>query len=59
MGARLTGAGLGGCCIALMRTDAVNAFRDRLGKSYFESFGLEVGLYLSTLSNGVRVLAIR
>jgi galactokinase len=59
MGARLTGAGFGGCCIALMRTDAVNAFRDRLGKSYFESFGLEVGLHLSTLSNGVRALAIR
>ncbi len=59
LGARLTGAGFGGCCIALMRTDAVGAFGDRLRKSYLESFGLEVGLHLSTLSNGVDMLAIR
>lgn len=36
LGAQLAGAGLGGCMMALVRTEAVDALRERLIRGYYE-----------------------
>jgi len=38
-GARLTGGGFGGCCIAVVKTDAVGGYRDALIPAYESAFG--------------------
>jgi len=44
-GARMTGAGFGGCIVCLVRSDAVAALRQRLTDRYVEDFGRVPGLY--------------
>jgi len=56
LGARLTGAGFGGCCIALMHVDAVPAFQRTLAASYTEAFGLSLAFHPCNISAGVHAL---
>ncbi len=44
VGARMTGAGFGGCCIAVMNKDEVNKL-DELVSAYKAEFGLELEYY--------------
>jgi N-acetylgalactosamine kinase len=37
LGSRLTGAGWGGCCVSLVRNDAVSKFTDTIWNKYYES----------------------
>ena len=39
LGARMTGAGFGGCAIALVQKDTVEAFKEAIGKHYEEVVG--------------------
>jgi galactokinase len=54
-GARLTGAGLGGCAIALVRADAVKTFIDLVARCYKEVTGLTPDLYVCSASSGASV----
>ncbi|MDZ7338057.1 MAG: galactokinase [candidate division KSB1 bacterium] len=54
-GARLTGAGFGGCTVNLVRTDAVEAFRERVGSDYVRRFGREPGILVCRADDGVQV----
>jgi len=56
LGARLTGAGFGGCCIALMRDDAVAPFTEHLMASYRDAFGLDAEVHAVKATDGVRQL---
>lgn len=56
LGARLTGAGFGGCCIALIEKSATARFKERLEKRYFESFGMTIGLHSCRIADGVHEL---
>ncbi len=53
LGARLTGAGFGGCTVNLMRRDMVDSFREDVGNAYREETGLTADFYVITPSNGV------
>jgi galactokinase len=53
-GARMTGAGFGGCAIALVRGRDLAAFREEAGARYREATGIEAGFYESGLEDGVR-----
>jgi galactokinase len=53
LGARLTGAGFGGCCIALMDRTAIEGFRESLRDSYRDAFGLEAMVHECRIVDGV------
>ena len=46
-GARLTGAGFGGCCVALMAAGAVEAAINAVAPAYRQRTGLTPALYAS------------
>ena len=51
-GARLTGAGWGGCVIAMVHEDAVDAFRDHVSAVYQEQVGHEPPIFPCRASPG-------
>ncbi len=44
-GSRLTGAGLGGCCIVLIKKIIIEEFKEKLESAYFEKFKLKPAFY--------------
>ncbi|HWQ45444.1 MAG TPA: galactokinase [Longilinea sp.] len=52
-GARLTGAGFGGCTVNLVKTDQANAFIHALGDKYTQATGIKSDIYLCRASRGV------
>lgn len=56
-GARLTGAGFGGCIIALVAEDAVPQFQEHLGKVYGDAYNKEPAVYVTLPDNGVAQMA--
>jgi galactokinase len=55
-GARLTGAGFGGCAIALVDADRVETFSAAVAPAYRERTGLECALIVSRPSAGARLV---
>lgn len=55
-GARMTGAGFGGCCIGLIQTDSIDKTIDGLKKSYLAKFGFEPSFYSCNTSDGVHTI---
>jgi len=53
-GARMTGAGFGGCAIAIVKTIDYPNFKRRVTKHYKRVIGYKPSFYLATPSNGVR-----
>jgi galactokinase len=56
LGARMTGAGFGGCAIALVQNDNSKEFIDRVKKAYYDKTGLEAAFYTPDISHGARRL---
>lgn len=54
IGARMTGAGFGGCCIALVEKDKTERFITYVSKKYAEKTGLNADFYLAEIVDGVR-----
>ncbi|MCJ7739093.1 MAG: hypothetical protein MUQ10_17565, partial [Anaerolineae bacterium] len=52
LGARLTGAGWGGCIVALVREDAVEAFGKKVAQKYQASTGREATIFDTPASGG-------
>jgi len=57
LGARMTGAGFGGCAIALVQKDQVEAFKANVGKVYRDTIGYDASFYIAEISDGPRELA--
>ena len=55
-GARLTGAGFGGCAIALVDTDSVDWFAHDVGRAYAARTGVEPQVIISRASEGTRLV---
>jgi len=53
LGARMTGAGFGGCAIAIVHRDSVKAFIERVGARYAARTGLEAGFFACESGDGV------
>ena len=53
-GARLTGAGFGGCTVNLVRSDAIDAFERDVMAPYRERTGLPAEMYVTSPQDGLR-----
>lgn len=56
LGARMTGAGFGGCGIAIVAKDCVDSFKENVGKAYIEKIGYAPSFYIAQVANGTCVL---
>ena len=54
LGARMTGAGFGGCAIALVQDADVKHFIDNVGKIYHEKTGLQADFYIASVGGPAR-----
>ena len=52
LGARVTGAGFGGCAIALVHKDAISTFINTVGAAYKEKIGYEATFFQCSTGNG-------
>ncbi|WP_054711215.1 galactokinase [Bacillus sp. JCM 19041] len=55
LGARMTGAGFGGCAIAIVKNEDVVAFIENTKKVYKEVIGYDASLYQVTIGDGAYV----
>ncbi|PYV18358.1 MAG: galactokinase [Acidobacteria bacterium] len=52
LGARMTGAGFGGCTVNLVRESAADSFAEVVRRDYQQAFGRPAEIYLCRASNG-------
>ena len=57
LGARMTGAGFGGCAIALVEASKVEAFQESVDEHYHYETGLIPAFYICDISDGVHKLS--
>ncbi|MGT2757685.1 galactokinase [Streptococcus ovuberis] len=57
LGARMTGAGFGGCGIAIVQKDKVDRFTENVGRIYTETIGYAPSFYIAEIAGGSRVLS--
>ncbi|MFC3927541.1 galactokinase [Streptococcus caprae] len=57
LGARMTGAGFGGCGIAIVQKDKVEAFKENVGRIYTEIVGYAPDFYMAEVAAGSRKLS--
>lgn len=56
IGARMTGAGFGGCAVSIVKTDKVENFIRNVEKGYREKIGYNPEFYVVEIGNGVRAI---
>ena len=56
LGARMTGAGFGGCAIALVKEQNLPEFIQNVGSIYQEKIGFEASFYKASIADGARKL---
>ena len=56
LGARMTGAGFGGCAIALVKKSEWATFESAVKASYLEKIGYETDIYQASIDDGARKL---
>ena len=55
IGARMTGAGFGGCTVNLVYQNTVEVFQDRVMKEYTQRTGIEPDIYICNVGDGARI----
>lgn len=54
LGARMTGAGFGGCAIAIIESDRVDEFIKKVGLEYQDKIGYEADFYVASIGDGAK-----
>ncbi len=54
IGSRMTGGGFGGCTVSIVKNDAVEEFKEKVGKAYTERTGLVAEFYIADAADGAR-----
>jgi galactokinase len=55
-GCRMTGGGFGGCCVALVKADAVESISEKIAADYKAETGFEAAIFSSRPSAGATIL---
>ena len=58
LGARMTGAGFGGCAIALVHKDKIDAFIENVQTAYEKAIGYKAGFFVCGTGDGVARLTL-
>ncbi len=56
LGARMTGAGFGGCAIALVHKDKIDVFVDKVQNAYVSATGYKAGFFVCETGDGVTIV---
>ncbi|MEH7116766.1 galactokinase [Neobacillus vireti] len=56
LGARMTGAGFGGCAIAIVENDLVESFIANVGAAYADRIGYNADFYTASIGDGAKEL---
>jgi len=54
IGARMTGAGFGGCTVNIVRDDRIETFIEMVGREYEEKIGYKADFYVVEIGDGPR-----
>lgn len=57
IGARITGGGFGGCTVAIVENDAVDNFKETVGKAYKDRYDLDAEFYVVSIGDGAGRIA--
>jgi len=57
VGARMTGAGFGGCTVNLVRQEAIDSFREQVIETYRSRTSLPAEMYVCEAVDGLRIIA--
>lgn len=57
IGSRITGGGFGGCTVSIVRNEAVDDFKEKVGAAYKERTGKTADFYVVEIGDGPSVLA--
>lgn len=52
LGSRVTGAGFGGCALALVHDDSIDRFIKEVGSAYNDKIGYEASFYVASIGTG-------
>ncbi|WP_062108912.1 galactokinase [Bacillus niameyensis] len=58
LGARMTGAGFGGCTVNLVKKDRLDSFIESVGKRYEAATGLKADFYVVKIGDGAREIQL-
>lgn len=58
VGARMTGAGFGGCAIAIVETEKVEQFIANVGAEYLDKIGYVADFYVASIGDGAREMTM-
>lgn len=56
IGARMTGAGFGGCAVSIVKENCVDTFIENVGKAYQEKIGYAADFYVVEIGDGPMTL---
>ena len=52
IGSRMTGAGFGGCTVSIVKDEAIDAFREKVGQAYLNKIGYAADFYAVQIGDG-------
>lgn len=57
LGARMTGAGFGGCAIAIVENEHIESFKQNVNQTYIEKIGYKATFYTAQISDGAKEIS--
>jgi len=57
VGARMTGAGFGGCTVAFVKEESLDNFQEKVSEIYLRKTGLKADFYLPEIGPGVHAIS--